>query len=82
MPSRVAVLNAFGLPNRADFEVGRFPYDNDTQGIAIRHQGDPAKCMSKRVATRLANEIREFDSGLANRINAEVEAAKINYCFT
>ena len=81
MTSRAAVLNVFDLPDRTDFEVDRFPYDDDTQGIVISRQGDPAKCMSKRVATCLANEIRDFDAGLADQIDAEIEAARNNKSF-
>ena len=76
MLTRAEVLEKFGLPDRAAFEMAP---ECDPQGIwriKVSHEGDPAIHMSQGHAAHLAEAIRSVDQHLAEQIDACIAEAK------
>ena len=70
MLTRAEVLEKFGLPDRAAFEMEP---DRDPMGvwrIKVSYEGGVAKHMSQGHAAKLAAVIRSVDQNLAQQINA------------
>ena len=74
MPTRSEVLEQFGLPDSAAFEMKP---ERDSQGIwriKVSCEADAARHMSQGHATRFAEVIRSIDQNLAEQIEACIAA--------
>ena len=76
MLTRAEVLEKFGLPDRAAFEMEP---ERDTQGIwriKVSYEGGAAIHMAQGHATRLADVIRSVDHRLAEQVDACIAEAR------
>ena len=76
MLTRAAILDKFGLPDRAAFEIEPHRDHTGIWRIKFSHKGDPANHASQGSATRLADAIRSVDRRLAEQIEACIEKAR------
>jgi hypothetical protein len=76
MLTRAEVLEKFGLPDRAAFEMEP---ERDSQGIwriKVSFEGGAARHMSQGHAAKLAEVIRSVDQHLAEQIDACITEAR------
>ena len=76
MSNRAEVLDKFGLPDRAAFEMKP---QRDSRGpwmIKVSYEGGDAGLMSLGFMAKLAEAIRSVDQRLAEQIDACVEEAR------
>jgi len=76
MLTRSEILEKFGLPDRAIFEMKP---ERDPQGIwriKVSYEGGAAIHMSQGHATRLADVIRSVDQHLAEQVEACIADAR------
>ncbi len=78
MLTRAQVLERFGLPDSAAFEMEPFRDVHNIWRIRVSHEGRTITDMSIGSLSRLADEIRPVDRDLVEQIQACLEGVKRN----